>query len=309
MKVPGMEFLIPVIFLLLLLIWALFKTRAAAQHKRELAQQLKDARDQLIQSEKMASLGQLTAGIAHEIRNPLNFVINFADLSRNLVKELREKLEAEKAVLSRKKVDALEEILNDLEQNVSRIDEHGKRIDSIVRGMLLHSRGKAGQFREVDLNPLLEENINLVYHSMRALDQSFSVKMEKDFNPTIGLVNIVPQDFSRAFLNILSNACYAVNEKRKKNPDDYSPQVIISTKDLGEKIEICVWDNGSGIPADEMDQIFTPFFTTKPVGGGTGLGLSIAHDIITKEHKGEIKVDSKEDEFTRFTIILPKYVK
>jgi len=276
------------------------------QEEKKLAEQLKETREQLMQSEKMASLGQLTAGIAHEIRNPLNFVINFADLSRSLTKELREKLEVEKAVLSREKVDALEEILNDLEQNVTRIDEHGRRIDSIVKGMLLHSRGKAGEFREVDLNPLLEENTNLVYHSMRALDQSFSVKMEKEFDPAIGQVKMVPQDFSRAFLNIVSNACYAVNEKRKKAPGDYSPQVTVSTKDLGEKIEICVRDNGNGIPPDEMDHIFTPFFTTKPVGGGTGLGLSIAHDIITKEHKGEIRVDSKEGEFARFTIILPR---
>lgn len=307
--------LIAAAFLLSILLWGLYKIRVTAMRKKEKmleaelaarTRALQETRAQLILSEKMASLGQLTAGIAHEIRNPLNFVINFADLSRNLSKELRETIEKEKTALNGKNIKTIEEILDDLEQNVARINEHGKRIDGIVRGMLLHSRGKEGEFQVVDLNPLLEENTNLVYHSMRAQDQSFSVKIEKDFDPAAGRVDIIPQDFSRAFLNIVSNACYAANEKRKKNPIDYSPLVSIKTKNLDEKIEIAVEDNGGGIPPDEMDKIFKPFYTTKPVGTGTGLGLAIAHEIITKGHRGEIQVESKEGRFTRFTMTLPK---
>jgi ligand-binding sensor domain-containing protein/signal transduction histidine kinase len=267
---------------------------------------LKDAQHQLVLSEKMASLGQLTAGIAHEIKNPLNFITNFAVLSKELAQELREELAHEKDRVDPKRAIEITEILDNLEQNVRKIDEHGKRADSIVRGMLLHSRGKAGERQDTDLNALLSEYTNLAYHGMRAQDQSFNVKIETDFDPTIGKVSIVPQDLSRAFLNIVNNACYAANDKRKSATNGFSPTVKVSAKNLGAKVEIRIRDNGNGIPKDVMDKIFNPFFTTKPASVGTGLGLSITYDIIRQEHKGEITVNTQPGEFTEFVIVIPK---
>lgn len=267
---------------------------------------LKDTQKQLILSEKMASLGQLTAGIAHEIKNPLNFITNFAVLSHDLTKDLRKELAAERPRVDPKRAQEIEDLLNDLEQNVTKINEHGKRADSIVRGMLLHSRGKAGERQDTDLNALLTEYTNLAYHGMRAQDQSFNVKIETDLDPAIGKVNVVPQDLSRAFLNIVNNACYAANDKRKTSKNGFSPVVRVSARNLPHSVEIRIRDNGNGIPQSIREKVFNPFFTTKPAGAGTGLGLSLSYDIITQGHKGEIQIDTREGEFTEFVITLPK---
>lgn len=267
---------------------------------------LKDTQNQLILSEKMASLGQLTAGIAHEIKNPLNFITNFAVLSHDLTQDLRKELAAERDRVDPKRAKEIEELLADLEQNVSKINDHGKRADSIVRGMLLHSRGKAGERQETDLNALLAEYTNLAYHGMRAQDHSFNVKIETEFDPAVGKVSVVPQDLSRAFLNIVNNACYAANDKKKSAQNGFSPTVRVSAKNFPGCVEIRIRDNGNGIPAHIREKIFNPFFTTKPPGSGTGLGLSLSYDIITQEHKGEIKVDTKEGEYTEFVITIPR---
>ena len=268
---------------------------------------LKETQNQLILSEKMASLGQLTAGIAHEIKNPLNFITNFAVLSHDLTQDLRKELAAERSRVDPKRALEIEELLRDLEQNVTKINDHGKRADSIVRGMLLHSRGKAGERQETDLNALLAEYTNLAYHGMRAQDHSFNIKIETDFDSAVGKVNVVPQDLSRAFLNIVNNACYAANDKKKSAKNGFSPTVRVSTKNLPGCVEIRIRDNGNGIPATIREKIFNPFFTTKPPGSGTGLGLSLSYDIITQEHKGEISVDSQEGEYTEFQITIPRH--
>jgi signal transduction histidine kinase len=267
---------------------------------------LKDTQNQLILSEKMASLGQLTAGIAHEIKNPLNFITNFSVLSHDLTKDLRKELAAERDRVDPKRAKEIEDLLGDLEQNVSKINEHGKRADSIVRGMLLHSRGKSGERQETDLNALLAEYTNLAYHGMRAQDQSFNVKIETEFDPAVGNVSVVPQDLSRAFLNIVNNACYAANDRKKASHNGFTPVVRVSAKNLADGVEIRIRDNGNGIPDSIREKIFNPFFTTKPAGAGTGLGLSLSYDIITQEHKGDIRVDTKEGEYTEFVITIPR---
>jgi ligand-binding sensor domain-containing protein/signal transduction histidine kinase len=267
---------------------------------------LKETQNQLILSEKMASLGQLTAGIAHEIKNPLNFITNFAVLSQDLTQDLRKELAAERDRVNPERAEEIEELLDDLEQNVSKINDHGKRADSIVRGMLLHSRGKSGERQDTDLNALLAEYTNLAYHGMRAQDHTFNIKIETEFDPGVGKVSVVPQDLSRAFLNIVNNACYAANDKRKSAQNGFSPTVRVSAKSLPGCVEIRIRDNGNGIPASIRERIFNPFFTTKPPGSGTGLGLSLSYDIITQEHKGEIRVDTKEGEFTEFVITIPR---
>jgi ligand-binding sensor domain-containing protein/signal transduction histidine kinase len=267
---------------------------------------LKETQNQLVLSEKMASLGQLTAGIAHEIKNPLNFITNFAALSGDLTRDLRQELAAERDRVDKARAVEIEGILNDLETNVEKINQHGKRADSIVRGMLLHSRGKAGERLDTDLNALLLEYTNLAYHGMRAQDHTFNVKLETDFDPSIGKISVVPQDLSRAFLNIVNNACYAANDRRKTATNGFNPVVKVSTRNLAESVEIRVRDNGMGIPLAIKEKIFNPFFTTKPAGAGTGLGLSLSYDIITQVHKGYIKVDTKEGEFTEFIIVIPR---
>jgi len=267
---------------------------------------LKDMQNQLILSEKMASLGQLTAGIAHEIKNPLNFITNFAVLSHDLMQDLRKELAAERDRVDPARAKEIGEVLDDLEQNVNKINEHGKRADSIVRGMLLHSRGKAGERLETDLNALLSEYTNLAYHGMRAQDQSFNVKLETNLDPTIGNISVVPQDLSRAFLNIVNNACYAANDKRKSVKNGFNPTVRVTARNLKDRVEIRIWDNGNGIPTSIREKVFNPFFTTKPAGVGTGLGLSLSYDIITQEHKGELALDTKEGEYTEFVITLPR---
>lgn len=268
--------------------------------------ELKEAQAQLVQSEKMASLGQLTAGIAHEIKNPLNFVNNFAELTVDLTKELTEEIDHLKDKLDQKDVDYFMEIVGDIASNAVKINEHGKRADSIVKGMLLHSRGKAGEVQPTDVNALLAEYVNLGYHGMRAQDSSFNLKIEADYDPSIGMINAVPQDLSRVFLNIINNSCYATNLKKKELKDAYFPILEVRTKSLDKKVEIRIKDNGTGIPQDILDKVFNPFFTTKPAGQGTGLGLSLSFDIIVQEHKGEMRVDSKEGEYTEFVIIIPK---
>jgi len=280
-------------------------------------QRLRETQNQLVTQEKLASLGQLTAGIAHEIKNPLNFVNNFAALSIDLTKELREEIEKIEGgglkiedggswIVDRESLANMKEILETLAQNAEKINHHGRRADGIVRSMMQHARGGSGQREPTDINQLLDDAVNLVYHGMRANDTSFNIKIEKDYDETIGKLEVVPQDLSRVFLNLISNACYAGNEKMKATRDSFSPTLSVRTQNLGDKIEIRIRDNGNGIPAEIREKIFNPFFTTKPAGQGTGLGLSISHDIIVQQHRGEIKVETEEGKFTEFVVRLPK---
>ncbi len=259
---------------------------------------LKQAQQQLVQSEKMASLGELTAGIAHEIQNPLNFVNNFSEVSNELIEEMKTELQAGNLK------DAAE-LAESIKQNLEKITHHGKRADGIVKGMLQHSRAGSGQKEPTDLNFLCDEYLRLAYHGYRAKDKSFNAKFETDFDPTLPKVNVVPQDMGRVILNLINNAFYAVGEKNKTLTQGYEPTVRVATKRLGDKIEIQVGDNGPGIPASIKEKIFQPFFTTKPTGQGTGLGLSLAYDIVTKLHGGELKVETKQGEGCAFVIIIP----
>lgn len=257
--------------------------------------------------EKLASLGQLTAGIAHEIKNPLNFVTNFAQLSTELTDDLEDELKGELEKISEEAVEEVKDILETLRENMRAINEHGRRADNIVKGMLLHSRGVRGEFKATDLNQLIDEYLNLSYHGLRAQDPRFNCTIITNYDESIGKVMVVPQDISRVFLNILNNGFYAINEKREQISKGYVPTINVETKNLGEKIEIKFHDNGIGIPQDVSDKIFNPFFTTKPTGkGNTGLGLSISHDIVVKVHHGEITLNTEAGEFTEFTIRLPK---
>ncbi len=279
-------------------------------------QNLQATQQQLVTQQKLASLGQLTAGIAHEIKNPLNFVNNFAVLSVDLAKELREEIEKRRAKSEERGAKSegrddfanIEEIIEMLVQNVKKINQHGKRADDIVKSMMQHARGSSGQREMVDINHLLDEAVNLVYHGMRANDVSFNITLEKDYDESIGKLSVVPQDLSRVFLNILNNAAYAAHQKKKDARDDFSPTLSVSTKNLNGNIEIRIRDNGNGIPKDIREKIFNPFFTTKPAGQGTGLGLSISYDIIVQEHRGEIKVETAEGKFTEFVVRLPTFL-
>ena len=270
--------------------------------------ELKSTQAQLIQSEKMASLGELTAGIAHEIQNPLNFVNNFSEVN----KEMLEELKAERLKPNAERDESLQDdLINDVIINEEKINHHGKRADSIVKGMLQHSRQTKGIKEPADINALSDEYLRLSYHGLRAKDKSFNADFKTDFDESISKINIVPQDIGRVLLNLFNNAFYAVNEKSRRSTvdssqlkDNYKPLVSIRTKKINNKIEISVEDNGNGIPQSIIDKIFQPFFTTKPTGQGTGLGLSLAYDIITKEHNGTIKVESKEGEGTTFSIQL-----
>jgi len=262
--------------------------------------------EQLIIQEKLASLGGLTAGIAHEIKNPLNFVNNFAELSIELAEELREEMAKLKDRMEAPAAATIDEMLRDLEQNAQKINHHGKRADSIVRGMLMHSRGHTGTREATDINAMLDESVNLAYHGLRAQDTSFNIKIEKDYDAGVGKVEVLPPELSRVFLNVISNACYAANQKKKTLGDSFSPTLSVRSKNFGDKIEIRIRDNGAGIPEAIRNKIFNPFFTTKPTGQGTGLGLSISYEIIVQKHKGEIKVETEEGRFTEFIIVLPK---
>jgi signal transduction histidine kinase len=258
---------------------------------------LKETQKQLIQSEKMASLGELTAGIAHEIQNPLNFVNNFSEVSNELIDEMKEELE--KGDISEAKA-----IAEDVKQNLDKIVHHGKRADAIVKGMLQHSRKSTGQKELTDINALADEYLRLSYHGLRAKDKTFNASMKTDFDETIGKVNVISQDMGRVLLNLYNNAFYAVAEKKKDSMNGYEPTLFVSTKKLDGKVEICVKDNGNGIPQKTLNKIFQPFFTTKPTGEGTGLGLSLSYDIV-KVHEGTLKVETKEGEYTEFYIELP----
>ncbi len=268
---------------------------------------LRAAQARLIQAEKMASLGQLTAGIAHEIKNPLNFVNNFAGLSVELLDELKETAAPAIAGLAEDERADVDKIVGMLTGNLEKIAEHGRRADGIVKSMLEHSRGASGERREVDLNNLVEEALNLAYHGARAQDQKFNVTLERDFAAAIPPIELVPQDITRVCLNLFGNGFYAATKRQKEGGDPaFKPTLTASTHHLGEAVEIRVRDNGVGIPPEIRDKLFQPFFTTKPTGEGTGLGLSISWDIVTQEHGGTIAVDSRVGEFTEFAIRLPR---
>jgi signal transduction histidine kinase len=264
-------------------------------------QRLRDTQAQLVVQEKLASLGQLTAGIAHEIKNPLNFVNNFAQLSEELVEELRDMLAQPGDPRP-----AVDEILADLQTNVAKIHQHGKRADGIVRGMLQHARGAGAEPQLTDINALLAEHANLAYHGLRGQDATFNVTFDTAYDPAAGTVPVVAQDLSRVFLNIVNNACYAAHAKRAKLGDGFVARVSLRTVAHATHVEIRIRDNGDGIPAALRDKIFTPFFTTKPPGQGTGLGLSISHDIVVQQHRGGLRVESVEGEFTELVIELPR---
>lgn len=263
---------------------------------------LKATQSQLIQSEKMASLGELTAGIAHEIQNPLNFINNFAEINRELIDEIQEERRRDKG----ERNDRLEsELINSVKENEEKINHHGKRADAIVKGMLQHSSSSSGQKEPADINALADEYFRLAYHGLRAKDKSFNATMKTNFDETIGNVNVIPQDMGRVILNLIINAFYAVNEKKKQSLDNYDPTVSVSTKRKGDKVLISVKDNGNGISDSIKEKIFQPFFTTKPPGQGTGLGLSMVYDMVTKGHGGTLEVESTEGKGTEFTIHIP----
>ena len=261
-------------------------------------EELKTTQVQLIQSEKMASLGELTAGIAHEIQNPLNFVNNFSEVSNELIDEMCEQLEKGNA-------EEAKAIANEVKMSLEKINLHGKRADGIVKSMLQHSRTSTGKKEPTDINVLADEYLRLAYHGLRAKDKSFNAAIKTDYDENIGLVKIISQDIGRVILNLITNAFYAVMEKKKLHPTGYEPTVTVSTKKIDNKIIVEVKDNGTGIPQKAIDKIFQPFFTTKPTGQGTGLGLSLSYDIVTKGHGGELKVETKEGEYTAFSVILP----
>jgi signal transduction histidine kinase len=260
---------------------------------------LKTTQNQLVQSEKMASLGEMTAGIAHEIQNPLNFVNNFSEVNTELIDEL-------KGELGKGNTESAINIANDIKENEEKINHHGKRADAIVKSMLQHSGTSSGKKELTDINALADEYVRLAYHGLRAKDKSFNAKFETEFDNSIEPIQVIPQDIGRVLLNLINNAFYAVSEKEKQNGDNYEPTVTVTTKRVGDKVEVTVKDNGHGIPQKVLDKIFQPFFTTKPPGQGTGLGLSLSYDIITKAHGGEFRVETKEGEGSTFIIQLPQ---
>ena len=275
---------------------------------RELAKSLEDLRttqDRLVQTQKLASLGQLTAGIAHEIKNPLNFVNNFSVVSAELIGELQEALKD--VTLNEKRRGEITELMDTLRGNLDRVVQHGKRADAIVKNMLLHSREGSGEHRLIDINGLVEESLNLAYHGARAEKPGFTITLQRSLDPTAGEVDVFPQDITRVLLNLIANGFYATTKRKaQSNGGDYEPTLTASTKNLGDRVEISIRDNGTGILPEVKEKLFTPFFTTKPAGEGTGLGLSISHDIVVKQHSGSIEVDTNPGEFTEFRIILPR---
>ncbi len=275
---------------------------------RDLSKSLDDlrtAQDRLVQTQKLASLGQLTAGIAHEIKNPLNFVNNFSGLSVELIEELQEALEG--ANLDDKRRGEVAEITTTLRENLDKIAQHGKRADSIVKNMLLHSREGSGERRSVDVNALVEESLSLAYHGARAEKQGFNIALERSFDPAAGEVDAYPQEITRVLLNLISNGFYAATKRQgQEDGNGFEPTITAATKGLGDTVEIKIRDNGIGIPPEVREKMFNPFFTTKPAGEGTGLGLSISYDIIVKQHSGSMEVDTEPGQFTEFRIILPR---
>jgi signal transduction histidine kinase len=274
--------------------------KQVAERTAELKQSLehlKSTQALLIQSEKMASLGELTAGIAHEIQNPLNFINNFSDVNTELIEDAGHELD-------KGNIDEVKLVLADIKENEQKIIHHGKRADTIVKGMLQHSRASSGNKELTDINALADEYLRLAFHGLRAKDKDFNAILKTEFDESIGTIEVAPQDIGRVLLNLYNNAFYAVNEKKKQLNGTFEPTVEVTTKRVGDKIELSIKDNGTGIPQKVLDKIYQPFFTTKPTGQGTGLGLSLSYDIITKGHAGELKVDTKEGEYTQFIVRL-----
>ena len=275
---------------------------------RELAASLDDlrrAQDRLIQSEKLASLGQLTAGIAHEIKNPLNFVNNFSALSRELIDELRDVLK--KAPLDETRREEAEDLIGMVAANLDKVVGHGKRADSIVKNMLLHSREGSGERTSVNVNAMVEEALNLAYHGARAEKPGFNVTIAKSLDSNAGAAELYPQEMSRVLLNLISNGFYATTKRKQSDGSgSYEPTIAASTRDLGDRVEIAIRDNGAGIPDEVKAKMFNPFFTTKPAGEGTGLGLSLSHDIVVKQHGGTLEVLTEPGSYAQFTIVLPR---
>jgi len=282
--------------------------KSVEERTRELARSLQDlriAQDRLVQTEKLASLGQVTAGIAHEIKNPLNFVNNFSTVSVELIDELRQALS--EAELSDKLRAEINEIANVLQSNLDKVVQHGARADSIVKNMLLHSRPGSGEHRPVEINTLVDESLNLACHGAKPEKHTFNIGIERSFDPTAGVVDLFPQEITRVLLNLISNGFYACTQRKAKtNGGDYEPRLSATTKNLGDSVQIRIWDNGTGIPQEVKEKMFDPFFTTKPPGEGTGLGLSISHDIIVKQHGGSIEVDTQPGGFTEIRLTLPR---
>ncbi len=288
---------------------AVEREQKLGQRTVELSRSLDDlqiAQNRLVQTQKLASLGQLTAGIAHEIKNPLNFVNNFSSLSAELIDELQDALKG--APLEAKVRIEISEVAGTLRDNLNKIVQHGKRADSIVKNMLLHSRAGSGDHRPVDINAIVEESLNLAYHGARAEKQGFNVTLEKALDPAAGEIDLFPQEITRVFLNLISNGFYAATKRKRdgNGGDAYEPTLLAATRNLGDRVEIRIRDNGTGIPSEVRDKLFNPFFTTKPAGEGTGLGLSLSHDIVVKQHAGTIEVDTRVGEFTEFRITLPR---
>jgi two-component system NtrC family sensor kinase len=281
--------------------------RAARDAAEKALQELQAAQASLLHAQKMAALGQLTAGIAHEIKNPLNFVNNFADLSVELLDELKETAAPAITSLADDTRAEIDEIVGMLTGNLEKIAEHGRRADGIVKSMLAHSRGSSGERQTVDISSLVDESLNLAYHGARAQDQNFNITLERDLDFSIAPIELVPQDVTRVFLNLFGNGFYAADKRGKEaNEKTFRPTLKVTTRDLGANVEIRVRDNGAGIPPEVEEKLFQPFFTTKPTGEGTGLGLSISYDIVAQQHGGTITVDSREGEFTEFTVRLPR---
>jgi signal transduction histidine kinase len=277
------------------------------ERTKELSLSLEDlrtAQDRLVQTEKLASLGQLTAGIAHEIKNPLNFVNNFSALSGELIDELNEVLTS--AALDDKTREEIDELTHMLKGNLEKVVQHGKRADSIVKNMLLHSREGSGEHRPADINAIVEESLNLAYHGARAEKSGFNITLKRDLDPAAGMIDLYPQEITRVFLNLISNGFYAATKRKEAGEAGFEPMLSAATKNLGNKVEIRIRDNGTGIPGEVREKMFNPFFTTKPAGEGTGLGLSMSHDIIVKQHGGKIDVDTEPGSFTEFIITLPR---
>jgi signal transduction histidine kinase len=278
------------------------------ERTHELASSLDNLRatqDRLVQTQKLALLGQLTAGIAHEIKNPLNFVNNFSGISAELIGELKDTLKG--ISLDDKSRAEINELTDTLKSNFDKVVHHGRRADAIVKNMLQHSREGTGEHRVIDINALVEESLNLAWHGARAETQGFEIKLKQSFDPSAGGADVFPQDIRRALLNMISNGFYAATKRRAETDGgDYEPTLTASTKNLGDRVEITIRDNGTGITPEVKERMFNPFFTTKPSGEGTGLGLSISHDIIVKQHAGSIEIDTRPGEFTEIRVILPR---
>ena len=268
--------------------------------------ELQTAQASLVHAQKMAALGQLTAGIAHEIKNPLNFVNNFAGLSVELLDELKAATAQAIGALDAGKRAEIVETIEMLTGNLEKIAEHGRRADGIVKSMLQHSRGGSGDWHATDLNALVEEALNLAYHGARAQDQRFNITMERDFDRNIPPIDVVPQDMTRVFLNLIGNGFYATRLRSREGETAFRPVLKVTTSEIGDGVEIRVRDNGVGIPPEYREKLFQPFFTTKPTGEGTGLGLSISYEVVTQQHGGTITVDSEVGHFTEFTVRLPR---